>query len=251
MRRAFGWAVFVLVASCAQPDHAAQTTPLFPKSTVVRSGSSSFLGIPGLTQVTESTHTDDEWGYSEYSRVLVYRGEAVVCELPADARTSHENHSGHRSSQIEMSSREPLRFHVRESWFVNELSPSASCTGYELPKAGSCRTLFEHPCMKNECKLTSKVSVVPGIGVIRGQITEDGHPLSGVTVVVESRAAISDEHGGFVVDAGVGAHDVMLEGISEIRDAKAAVSMSSNQDADVSIAIECRWVENEQTCCAP
>jgi hypothetical protein len=186
-----------------------------------------------------STHTDDEFGYSDVTELEVLRAGKVVCKVPYGSHSSHEHHRGHSSSEIVAVSREPLRFHVRTTFDSNEFPPSMSCTGFELVDGGACRTLFDRSCSEDECTLRSTIAMVPGTGKIRGQVMRDGKPFPGLTVQLESQFRISDEHGAFSFEARPGAHEIVL-----LRDAGAyspnvSVSTRPGQDAQVAITIDC------------
>lgn len=243
------WALLWIVAACARPDRAARGRPAWPTSTTHRSTPSSFLGIAGLTQVTETTHGTNEWGFSDYSTTLVFRGSAAVCELPADAYTTAENHRGRRATETIELSREPLRFAVRETWESNDLTTLPTCTGYELTGTGPCRKLFEHSCGQQKCELHQKVSSSPGTGKIRGHVAVDQEPGLGVTIVVGSAVTLSDENGAFELDAGVGDHDVVVYEPNDSTPMHARVSVEPGRDVEVSLITECRT--SELACCVP
>jgi hypothetical protein len=140
------------------------------------------------------------------TRIEVLRAGKVVCELLAGAGGSHENHSSSSYDQLVVSSRDPLRFHVRETSISNELGPSERCTGFELNR--------------------------------------DNEPVVGGTVQTGSQLAISDEHGGFSIEAGPGVHEIAVASSFHAYAQKASVLIGPDQDAEVSIAITC-------PCCAP
>jgi hypothetical protein len=178
------------------------------------------------------------------TRIEVLRAGKVVCELLAGAGGSHENHSSSSYDQLVVSSRDPLRFHVRETSISNELGPSERCTGFELRDGETCRQLFEHSCSEAACKLTYTTSLAPGAGILRGKINRDNEPVVGGTVQTGSQLAISDEHGGFSIEAGPGVHEIAVASSFHAHAQKASVLIGPDQDAEVSIAITC-------PCCAP
>lgn len=247
-----------LVVSCARPAPRAHTVPpgetpalpLWPGNAETRSAPSAFFDLPDLSQITVSKHVEDEWGSSNYTQVEVLRAGKVVCDVLTAQNGSHENHRFFSRGDIVLSSREPVRFYLRETTTSNELPESARCTGYELPASGTCRTVFEHACTEPPCPLTYKASVVPGTGVVRGVITQDGEPSPGMTVTVGSQVAISDEHGSFALDAGSGAHEVVLYGTGNFTQAKVPVTTTSKQDAVLAVAVACRTAERDP-CCVP
>lgn len=178
------------------------------------------------------------------TRIEVLRAGKVVCELLAGAGGSHENHSSSSYDQLVVSSRDPLRFHVRETSISNELGPSERCTGFELRDGETCRQLFEHSCSEAACKLTYTTSLAPGAGILRGKINRDNEPVVGGTVQTGSQLAISDEHGGFSIEAGPGVHEIAVASSFHAHAQKASVLIGPDHDAEVSIAITC-------PCCAP
>lgn len=186
-----------------------------------------------------STHDDDEFGFSDVTQLEVLRAGKVVCELPYRGRSSHEHDRTGISSELVLSSREPLRFHVRTTADSSEFGAATSCTGFELPDNGSCRTLFDRSCSDDDCTLSSTTAVVPGTGKIRGRITRDDEPFVGVAVIVESTNAISDEHGTFSIGASPGAHEIVLAGTARVYSPNVRVRTRSGLDAEVSIAIAC------------
>lgn len=189
-----------------------------------------------------SSHADDNFGYSNTTTIEVLRAGKVVCTLPYGGHSAHEHSSGFSSSALVVSAREPLHFYLRMTSTSNEFPPSETCTGFELPDGGTCRTLFEQSCSENECTLSSTTSLVPGTGKIRGEVSRDREPFAGAILFVkrgESLPAITDEHGAFSLDASPGAHELVVSGSDHVYSPKVSVSTRRDQDAHVSIAIEC------------
>lgn len=208
------------------------------ESTTTRSPSESFFGIDGLTQITESTSTPDEWGYTARTKLLVMRAGAVVCEVPYGSSSGHENHSGHEDTSISISSRTPLRFRTRTYFRSNDgIQTPGTCGEYELSDTGSCKQLFSREC-REVCKLTHSTTLSPGTGVIRGHVTRDWEPMIGATVLAGTEATISDEQGAFSISAGAGSKELAIYE-QEMFEPKAKVVLEPGQDADVAIAIHC------------
>ncbi len=61
---------------------------------------------------------------------------------------------------------------------------------------------------------------------------------------VESQVAVSDESGAFSIDAGSGAHELMVLGTEGVYAPNPRVSLRPHQDAEVTIMIAC-------PCCEP
>lgn len=237
-------AVLWLIAACAQPKRETHWSPVYPNTTTTRSAPSPFLDVAGLSRVTVSTHENLEWGDGDSTQLDVLRAGKIVCELPFGGSWSAEGHSGQTSAELVLSSREPLRFHVRTRSISNVPAASDTCTGFELRDGATCRQLFEHLCSEDDCKLTYTTSVAPGTGTIRGTLMRDHEPFVGSSVMLESQLAITDEHGAFSINAGPGVHELAVGAELRVYASKASVSMSADQDADVSISIDC-------PCCTP
>lgn len=224
------------------PREQPRELPLW-RSTTSRSAARPFFDVAGLSQVDVSTHSDDEFGSSDVTLTEVHRAGKVVCTFPAGGREGHENHSSFTSVDVGVSSREPLRFHVHMATSSSEFGVSETCTGYELPDNGTCRTLFERSCSERTCTLTSTTSLAPGTGKIRGTIVRDGEPFVGATVMIEPQLTITDEHGAFALDAPPGTHEIAVSGDHDYSP-KPRVTLAAHQDADVAITIAC-------PCCEP
>jgi hypothetical protein len=182
----------------------------------------------------------DEFCESYSTRVEVLRAGKLVCELPSGSRGWCEGRSRVSSSQIVVSSREPLRFHVLTKYNEDDdlISRSAMCTGFELTDRGACRTVFARSC-GNDCTLRSTTAMVAGTGTIRGEITRDGKPFADVTVQIGSQLQVPDEHGAFSFEARPGAHEIVLTGSAGAYSPNVSVSTPPDQDAQVSIEIDC------------
>jgi hypothetical protein len=233
------------LACCAQHE-ATATKParppwlVYPQVSSFRSEPTGFLDIPGLTQVTVSTTKVDEFCESYSTRIEVLRAGKVVCELPDGGRGWCEGRSRVSSSEVSMSSREPLRFQVLTMSSSNNdvVSRPASCMRFELGDAGACRTLFARSC-GNDCTLRSTTKMVPGTGKIRGEVARGGKPFADVTVQIGSQLQVPDEHGGFSFEVRPGAHEIVLTGDAGAYSPNVRVSTPPDQDAQVSIAIDC------------
>jgi hypothetical protein len=81
--------------------------------------------------------------------------------------------------------------------------------------------------------------MMPGTGKIRGQVTRNDEPLVGVTVELARQLRISDERGAFSFDASPGARELLVTGEHGPYSPNVTVSPRPDQDAQVSISIDC------------
>ena len=235
-------ALLLLAACSPRPSPTPREPTSRPASpygriTTTRSAPEPFLGIAGLTQITESTTTPDEWGSTTTSRVLVYRGGAVVCEVIAGSSGAHENHSFSSSSRFLVSSQSPRRFLVYTTTRTNDLQVQPSCAEFELRDTGRCRPVFSQTCTE-ECRVMYATKLVPGTGVIRGRVTRAGEPLVGLTMVVGKGAEISNEEGVFSIATGAGRHELQIYDERQLEPSP-IVPLGPKQDAELAITIEC------------
>jgi hypothetical protein len=241
------WLVLVFVTGCGSRQ-APSNDGFTPRSTVTRTKPESFLGLAGLTSVTESRHSSDWSGHGVWSHMIVFRGETVVCDFPFEQSGSHEDHRFDENATLELTSREPLRFHIETHAQSSDLGTETRCAGFELPRSGSCRKVFERSCTHETCKPTVTLwQRGPGSGTLKGHVTRAREPVVGATVVVGSQFSIADEEAAFVLEVGPGAHVLEISG-GVVDSQRVPVSMAPDEDAEISVDIACSDVIDGSCC---
>lgn len=239
------WIPLIVVAGCAQASKPAEVG-FQRRVTVTRSAPERFLGIAGMTSLTESTDSKDFWGSGSYSRLIVSRGDTVVCGIPFGQSGSHESHSFRQTATLELASQTPLRFAVRRDSDSNDLGSQTSCTGFELPPSGECRQVFERQCSNEFCTPNVKVSPTCGSGTLKGRITYAQEPIVAATLTVGQHWALTDDHGEFAIEAGPGTHVLQIDWGYDAQ--RATVTVGEHEDVEVRIDIHCTQVIDPLCC---
>lgn len=204
---------------------------------------STFLDTPGLTQMTVSTYTPDDFGSTHQDRIVVFRDGKRVCEVGSSWRSGHEHHSSWGTTTIDLQTRSPLQFDVRTTASSKDLDDQWSCTRYELPDHGVCRTLFERTCTMRNCRSSYDVAYRQGTGRVLGTVMLNKEPLVGGLITIGDEGALADGGGAFEATVAVGPQTVAVVRESVVYGSKGSITVQPDQDAVVSIVIDC-------SCCA-
>ena len=207
------WLCLLVLASCGR--NATSRAPQIGDSVESRGAPAPFLDVPGLTQVATTRTTYGDFGSTSVTRIQVLRGGRAVCEVEADSRSGHENHSSFTTAALAIHTRTPLQFEVRRFLSSAELigDDIEICTRYELGSR-QCTKLVERQCAPySRCapKITSVTR--PGTGRLAAVFTHDGEAFVGSTARIDETTLITDERGAVDHPAGPGRHLVWLSRI--------------------------------------
>lgn len=233
------WILLVVLAACrrdaARPEPATPTPDEPARSPygatqVATSEPAPFLGDAGLTQVTTSTTTPNEWGSTTYHVTQVSRGGAVVCELSTGGYGSAELHSWRTDATVVRRGADPLRFEVQTSMASDDLGFEDTCTRYELPDDGACEIVLQRTCTVT-CAAQTEVTQRPGTGKLIVTVIADGAPMEGASVLADT-SATTDADGVATLDAGSAAQVMVITGPSA---ANVAIAPRAGEDTVVTV----------------
>lgn len=262
------WCVVAVVAVSCGPD----ARPMQRSwSETGRSNSSSFLGVPGFTQVKVSKEYVDWSGTSMMSEVEVFRGGQRVCTITAShSRFGKGGSNWSMAADIALVSPRPLLFDVStldsngnndtnnvETTIIDgnvvvlgheDSVPSKErCVRYELREKGSCRELLERTCTQDQnCKLTHAIEFRRGTGRLVGVAKRNQRPLGMVKIDFGQahQTVLTDAQGAFALVLDPGGYALSIQLASGRRFTVEDVRMQPSMDTFIVISL------NNCTCCS-